>query len=212
MNRKIIIWGCGGLGREVLMICKSLNLEVAGFLDERQEMKDQLVYGIPVLGDIDNVVKDISEYEITFGVADPALRRRFYEKSIKAGFKISKALIHPSVLFSDSIINIGNGSVLCQGSMIMVNVKMGECCVVNQLCSIGHDLVSGSFVTISPCVAVSGNIIIEDDVFIGTGSAIKEKITIGARSVIAGGAFVNRNVPNDVMVAGVPAEVKKMLS
>lgn len=53
-------------------------------------------------------------------------------------------------------------------------------------------------------------IIIEDDVWIGTGAIILKGVKVGTGSVIAAGALVIKNVPPYSIVGGVPAKVLKM--
>jgi acetyltransferase-like isoleucine patch superfamily enzyme len=48
-------------------------------------------------------------------------------------------------------------------------------------------------------------------VWIGSNATILKGITIGARSVVGTNAVVTKNVPSDVVVAGVPAKVIKQL-
>jgi len=52
-------------------------------------------------------------------------------------------------------------------------------------------------------------IIIEDDVWVGTGVIILKGVTIGKGCIIAAGAVVNRNIPPYSIAAGVPAKVIK---
>ena len=52
---------------------------------------------------------------------------------------------------------------------------------------------------------------IGDNCWIGAGAIILPGVTIGNGSVIAAGAVVNKDVPDNVMVAGVPAIIKKYL-
>ena len=52
---------------------------------------------------------------------------------------------------------------------------------------------------------------IGENCWIGAGAIILPGIRIGNGSVVAAGAVVNKDVPENVMVAGVPAEVKKYL-
>lgn len=43
----------------------------------------------------------------------------------------------------------------------------------------------------------------------GIGSSVANNVNIGSNVVIAAGAVVINQVPNDVLVAGVPAVIKK---
>ena len=52
---------------------------------------------------------------------------------------------------------------------------------------------------------------IGDDVWIGASVTILPGVKIGNRSVIGAGALVNKDVPDDVLVVGVPAKVIKKL-
>ena len=52
-----------------------------------------------------------------------------------------------------------------------------------------------------------GNIIIEDNVFIGMNSLIVKPITIGQNVVIGAGAVVTKDVPENAIVGGNPAKI-----
>jgi acetyltransferase-like isoleucine patch superfamily enzyme len=54
-----------------------------------------------------------------------------------------------------------------------------------------------------------GDIIIENDVWIGAGSVILAGVHIGKGAVIAAGAVVNKDVPEYALAGGVPAKVIK---
>ena len=57
--------------------------------------------------------------------------------------------------------------------------------------------------------AITKPVIIEDDVFIGTNCIIGKGVTIGARSIIAAGSVVVKNVPKDEVWGGNPARFIK---
>jgi len=52
---------------------------------------------------------------------------------------------------------------------------------------------------------------IKSGAFIGTSSTILPGVTIGSCSIVAAGSLVNSDVPDNTMVAGVPAKVIKSL-
>jgi maltose O-acetyltransferase len=54
-------------------------------------------------------------------------------------------------------------------------------------------------------------IVIKNGCWIGAGSRILGGVTIGSGVVVAAGSVVTRDVPDNVLVAGVPAIVKKQL-
>jgi len=58
---------------------------------------------------------------------------------------------------------------------------------------------------------MTGPVIIEDGVFIGSGSIICPNVVVGKNSYVAAGSVVTRNVPPGVLVAGNPAIVRKSL-
>jgi len=61
----------------------------------------------------------------------------------------------------------------------------------------------------SPEAFSKGDIIVEDDVWIGFGAVIMSGVTIGQGAVIAAGALVTKNVEPYSVVGGVPARVIK---
>ncbi len=207
--KQLVIWGCGGHAREINWLCEQLGYRVIGFLDERPEMIGQIINDVPVLGDLDNIEHLRRETDIVCsGVGDPALRRRFVKKTVKAGFRPAATLVHPDVKISKRN-RIGKGSVICEGSILTENIDIGNFVIVNRSVIVSHDVRIGDYVTIAPGVNIAGNVTIGDGAYIGIGACIREKRSIGNDAVIGGGAFVKDDVPPKTLAAGVPAEIKK---
>ena len=57
--------------------------------------------------------------------------------------------------------------------------------------------------------SIAKPVMIEDDVWIGTHAVVLSGVRIGRGAVVAAGAVVTRDVPAGVIVAGVPARIKK---
>lgn len=205
----LMIWGCGGMAREVNHLCEQRGDRVLGFLDERPEMKGLIIDDVRVFGGLEDIVSLRDEIHIVCaGVGDPKLKRHFAEKTRAAGFRISSALLHPAVYLSHRSF-VAEGAVLCEGVVVTVNIRVGPHVVLNRNSTVGHDVTIGEYSTISPGVNISGNIDIGKHCFIGTGASIREKTQIGDGAIVGGGAFVMEDVPSNCMVAGVPATVRK---
>ncbi|ULL16843.1 acetyltransferase [Paenibacillus sp. H1-7] len=209
--RKIVIWGSGGHAREVNWLCEELGVQVLGFLDERPEMKGQLVNGVTVLGTLADIAAMRHEVEIVCaGVGDPALKKRFANDAIRSGFRIPDPLVHPHVRLSKRNI-VGQGSMICEGAILTDNIQIGCHVIINRSANISHDTVIDDYVTIAPGVNLAGNVSIGEGAYIGIGSSVREKCRIGCWSMIGGGAFVKDDIPDFTMAAGVPAVIKKRL-
>ena len=105
---------------------------------------------------------------------------------------------------------MGQGAILCPFVTLTSNIKIGTFFHANIYSYVGHDCVIGDFVTFAPSVKCNGNVIIEDDVYVGTGAIIKEgkkgrPTIIGRGAKISAGSFVTKSVPSGQTVIGSPA-------
>ena len=93
--------------------------------------------------------------------------------------------------------------------VITSDITIGKCSLVNLKVTIGHDTIIGDYTELCPGVNIAGNCKIGKRVFVGTNASIIPNITVGDNVIIGAGAVVTKNVPPNVMVAGVPAVIKK---
>jgi acetyltransferase-like isoleucine patch superfamily enzyme len=89
---------------------------------------------------------------------------------------------------------IGFGSIFCGFSTLTVNSTIGACFHANVYSCVAHDCVVGDFVTLAPGCKINGNVVLEDDSYIGTGAIIKhgnpeDPIVIGRGAVVGMGAI-----------------------
>ena len=109
-----------------------------------------------------------------------------------------------AVIMMGAIINIG--AVIGEGTMIDMGAVLGGRATVGNHCHVGARAVLAG--VIEPASATP--VIVEDDVLIGANAVVIEGVHIGRGAVVAAGAIVTQDVPQNAVVAGCPARVIKM--
>lgn len=209
--KSIVIWGAGGHAREVHWLCEILGREVVGFLDERPTMRGRTLLGLPVYNGLHEVIQMRHEVEVVCaGVGDPPLKAKFWQQTLEAGFIIAGPLIHPSVEVSRRN-HIDTGVVICAGVTLTVDIQLGRGVILNRNVTVGHDVKLHDFVTVGPGAVISGNVTVGELSYIGTLAGIREKLHVGREVMLAGGAFLTQDMPDECLYAGVPAVFKKDL-
>jgi sugar O-acyltransferase (sialic acid O-acetyltransferase NeuD family) len=118
------------------------------------------------------------------------------------------SIIHPSAYLGSNG-QLGRGVCISPHAVIAPNVRIGSFTLINRACSIGHDTEIGEFCQVNPGASIAGLVTIGDRTTIGIGATVIDKIHIGEHSFVGAGAVVVRDVPDDVVVAGVPAKILK---
>jgi len=188
---KLALFGYGGHAREVA--CQ-IDQEVTFFVDDEYANK---------------IAKPISEFDpkeylMMVAVADSHDRKAIVDKLPKETKYFT--FIHPSVLIMDDNIKVGEGSFIGANSILTTNIKLGKHALLNRENHIGHDCFIGDYFSAMPCAVVGGNVWIDNKVYLGSCSNIKEKIKIVANVVIGMNAAVVKNITEFGTYVGVPAK------
>ena len=166
-----------------------------------------------VIGDWETVQKIINENGIVnyyyendrrnSGV--PLLDIKNIDARIEPGALIRDKVIIGSkaIIMMGAVINIG--AEIGDGTMIDMNVVLGGRAKVGKNCHIG----AGSVIAGVREPTSADTVIIEDNVSVGANAVVLEGVRVGKVSVVAAGAVVTENVPEGVVVAGMPARIIK---
>ena len=100
---------------------------------------------------------------------------------------------------------LGEGSIICPGAQITVDVVIGKGVFVNLNCTIGHDTRLENFVTLNPGVHVSGNCLLGESATIGTGAVIREGVKVAKGATVGMGAVVVKDIDEPGVYVGNPA-------
>lgn len=204
----VLIYGAGGSARETAFLAEDCGLTVAAFIDDDEANWGTVLNGIQVVS-LSEAVRRFGGAPVTISVGKPSLRQLLAAKAAEAGLQLLAELRHPSVIAS-RFVELGPGAVLCAGTILTTNIKIGAHAQINLACTISHDVVAGDFLTLTPGVHISGSVRFGDRVYVGTGATFvngteDKPLIIGDDAVIGAGACVVRNVAAGTTVVGVPA-------
>jgi len=182
------------------------QFEVVGFVENLDRERCCQPHGGLLVSWIDDIAP-LSETHAVICCLSTTHRDRFVQEVKAKGFKFA-TLIHPTATVSKKS-TVGEGTSLNIGCIVAGFTRVGRYVQVNRGVTIGHHTVIEDYVTIQPGVNIAGNCHIGPQSYIGIGATVVDGIRIGAHSVVGAGAVVTQEVPDRVLVVGVPAKVVK---
>lgn len=212
-KQRIVVIGASGFAREVKWLIQEIDqatpgVEFAGYVvsdlsrlgehDSREEL----------LGDYSWLRVHAAEFDgLAIGIGTPAVRLKV-ARELLPEFPIGRwpALVHPSVRIDRGSAEIGPGVLVCAGVIGTANVKMRAFSMVNLACTIGHEAEIGEGCVLNPTVNISGGVMLEEGVLVGTGAQVLQYLRIGRNSTVGAGSVVTKDVPEGVTVVGIPAK------
>lgn len=128
-------------------------------------------------------------------------------------------------LYADIILETGEGGHLTIGAETHIQprcqlmsyegpLQIGRRVEIAPNCAFypyDHGFAPGENIRNQP-LTTKGGIIIGDDVWLGVGVIVLDGVRIGTGAVIGAGAVVTKNIPDNAIAFGVPAQVVKMRS
>ena len=210
---KIVIVGAGENGHQAFHCLRhDKSVEMVGFIDDNPANRGGTKLGLPIIGTTAELPALIKKYGLGGGIAAIGKnkgRAALNEKIRAAGLKVVKA-IHPQVMI-ESPESIGDGVVLEMGAAVHAGAVIGEGVFMGSASMAAHHCVIGDYTTVSGGVNTGGGVTVGRFTLLGVGCSIRDHFTIGSNVIVGVGAAVVKDVPDNVVVAGVPAKILREL-
>ena len=206
---KIVVVGVGGFGREVKMLIDQLNskenvYEFIGYYDDGFA-RGTTINSNEVLGSILDLASTTEKLNVVVAIGAPDIKKKIVEKLSNPNLRFP-TLIHPSVLIGNEFVSIGKGCIICAGTIITCNIEIKDFVILNLMCTVGHDTSIHSYASFMPSVNISGEVVIHEGVYVGTGAKIINQLEIGKQTIIGAGAVVSKTLPEKCTAVGIPAK------
>ena len=207
-EKRIAIFGAGGFGREVKGLVDDINArtpewEFVGYFDE--DPSPHRIDPRAYLGALAELNGWHDSLGIVFAMGDPAAKRRLV-RAVHNPLLWFPILIHPTCVVGVPAASIGEGSIICAGTIITVDVHIGRHVILNLGCTVGHDTIIGDYSAFMPAVNISGEVVIGEAVYVGTGASIINRVEIGEGTVVGAGAVAVKSLPAHCTAVGTPAK------
>ncbi|HYW16166.1 MAG TPA: acetyltransferase [Allosphingosinicella sp.] len=204
---RLVIFGPGGMGRELIGIARLSALRGFDFRESPEvvfaadsaagDVLGVRVIGADELGPDDRMVIALGSSQARRAVAE------------RLGHVPATQLIAPTSIIGPAVA-LGEGAVICDHCTLTASVAIGRHFQCNIYSYVAHDCVIGDFVTFAPRVSCNGNVHIGDGAYIGAGAVIRQgtpdkPLRIGAGAFVGMGAIVTKDVPPGATVVGNPA-------
>lgn len=206
---RIYIVGAGGAGRELAMSLVEMESKyiVEGYIDDNFPAGTE-INDIEVKGGIDWIIQNGGNVVMCV-VGNPHKKQAIVEK-LKSNPNIRFPLVIAPGNVISKYIEWGEGCLVSLPfNHMTINMKVGKFVHINSDNMIGHDVEIGDFTTVFSSINIGGGAKIGSHCVIGTGTVINPDMKIGNNVIVGAGSVVVKDVPENVVIAGVPAKVIK---
>ena len=203
----LLVLGTHNFAPEVLDLISDLEgFRVDGFVEnlDRGRTAEQLE-GLPVHW-IDDVAGLAASHQAVCALGTTR-RRRIIEEAAALGFRFA-TVVHPTARVSTRS-TLGEGTIVSAGAVVATRATIGRHAILNRGTLIGHDTVVGDYVTFGPGANVAGLCRIGDGAYLAIGAVVVDRVAVGRGALVGAGSVVTKDVPANVMVLGVPAQIVK---
>lgn len=210
----MIIVGAKGFASELLNVLYQLNVTegLAFFDDVSPDLPDTLFGKFEILRQ-ESAVKSFFKthgHLFCLGLGRPVLRKRMADKMLNWGGELT-SVVSPYAQIGVYGVSLGVGATILPNACITAQVDVGKALLMYPNAIITHNCQLGDFVELSPGATVLGNASVGSFTHIGANSTILPNVIIGSNVIVGAGAVVDKNVPDNSVVAGVPAKFLRQL-
>ena len=208
--KTLVILGSAGLAKEFFLYIKRSNPQIENFIfvnDLDDGQNEIIISGVSY-----RVIKDWKfddNYQFTVAVGNPKIKSLLVQKALDSGLLPAPTFVDMDAKILDNSIKLGVGGVISPGCILTTNITIGNYTTLNLNTTVGHDTIIWDFVTTNPGVHISGHCIIGNMNEFGTGSIVRDRLTIGNNKMFGAQSAVVKSTLNDEseVFVGVPIKL-----
>ncbi len=204
----MLIVGAGGLAAQLFDELLALKAQDIVFWSEEETKYQCIKENFKIINTDEEVVDYFNNNSTAFvtGIWDIMNRKRLTEKFLNLGGELTTYM--SPFHYLSSYTTVGNGSIIMHKASSESGVSIGENCIINKRANFGHGCSISAYCSIGPYSIVASDVEIGENCYVGMGAIIQPKVKIGNNVVLSAGAVVTKNIPDNAVLAGVPAKIR----
>jgi len=203
------MWGAGDQGRVNKPILDSLGCEIVALVDDTRALSTPFPGTTLLHGWLELepwlATQDVRRLGFVVAIGNPFghVRCELHQQLTARG-------ITP-VSFADASVLICRSAEVAAGlqamplAMVHSDAVIGRQCILNTRSLIEHDCVLEDGVEVGPGAVLCGRVHVGANSWVGAGATIRPRIHIGKNVIVGAGAVVIEDIPDGIVVVGVPA-------
>lgn len=207
---KSLIIGAGTYGQVYLSYLLEAGIEIVGFLDDNKQLHGERILDTPVIGsvsDLETLGKTHGIEAVYCPLGDNRRRVELLEYALSLGYHTPN-FIHPSVIISPNVSIGERGVYLLPATVIMPCSRINNFVMASVNSSISHHTTVEEGVFLSFGANVGALVNVGKYSYIGINATVMTGVReLGENCLVGAGAVVTKDVPQNAVVAGVPAKI-----
>ena len=204
MSDTLIIAGSGGHAKVVADIASLNGYKEIVYLDDNTDVINKPFEFGRVLG----TTKDIDRFncDVFVAIGDAKVRKELIDYYLIEKRRNLISLIHPSAVIGNGVLIDNIGVVVMPGVVINNGSQIMRGSIINTCSSVDHDCYVGEYCHIAVGAHLCGNVLLNDNSWIGAGATIINNVSLARGVTIGAGAVVIEDVNESGIYVGVPAK------
>ena len=203
--KKLLIVGLGGHSKVIADIALEMGYSDISFVSRDVLPNSIKSFDIFYESDLPDNFYDKFD-EVIVAIGNNFTREKKMTELSNMGMSFG-TLIHPKSVVS-RFCGIGAGSVVMANAVINAGAVLGKGVIINTGAIVEHECAVGDCVHVSPNALLAGAVEVGNRTWVCAGATVSNNVKIGADVIVGAGAVVLSDVPDGLVVYGVPAKNK----
>lgn len=209
-KRNLICWGAGDQALVLKPIVESLGSQIDVAIDDTPGFQPGFSCGefLPGVAAFEAWCKGrlLIDYGFIIAIGNPYAKRRLELHDYLVHKGAEPISLCDSSALVDKNVKIQAGVQIMKGAIVNSEAQIGTQVILNTRSLTEHHDILENGVEIGPGAILCGRVHVKKYSWIGAGATVLPRLSIGENTIVGAGSLVNKNIQDNTVVVGNPAQ------